>query len=259
MSAACPDALVTLADELADAAGGVVRRYFRTAVAVDGKADSSPVTIADREAEAAIRDILAAACPDHGIFGEEYGRERIDAEFVWVIDPIDGTKSFVSGVPLFGTLIALLRDGRPVLGVIDQPILRERWVGVAGRPTTLNGEAIRTRACPLLADATLTATSPDMFRGADRAPFERLRDAVRLMRYGYDCYGYAMLASGFVDVVVEASLQPYDYCALVPVIEGAGGVVTDWQGSALSLDSDGRLLCAGDAKAHAQALDKISA
>src|SRR6266481_5865494 len=189
---------IALADALADAAGAVIRPYFRQTIAVDDKADSSPVTIADREAEQAMRALIEARFPADGIFGEEFGTVRADAEFVWVLDPIDGTKSFISGIPLFGTLIALLHRGRPVLGIIDQPISQERWRGVA-----------------------------------------RLKAEVKLTRHGGDCYAYGLVASGFIDCVVEASLKPYDYCAMVLIIEGAGGIFTDWQGKPLGLASDG--------------------
>ncbi len=205
-----------------------------------------------------MRALITEAFPAHGILGEEYGTEREDAEFLWVLDPIDGTKSFISGVPLFGTLIALLRDGVPVLGVIDQPILQERWLGIAGVGTTLNGAPARTRTCPELADASLFATSPDMFQGADADAFARLAAGVRLVRHGADCYASGLLASGFVDLVVEASLAPYDYCALVPVIQGAGGIATDWDGQPLGLASDGRFAAAGDPAAHAQALARLA-
>jgi inositol-phosphate phosphatase / L-galactose 1-phosphate phosphatase / histidinol-phosphatase len=239
-------ALIAFANELADAAGGIVRRYFRRGIAVDDKADMSPVTIADREAESALRGLIEKRFPDHGILGEEHGSDRADAERVWVLDPIDGTKSFISGVPLFGTLIALVERGVPVLGVIDQPISRERWIGARGHKSTLNDLAISTRACPALQSATLFATSPDMFKGADADAFQRLKSAVKLPRFGGDCYAYGLLAAGFIDLVVEAGLKPYDYAALVPVIVGAGGSMTDWQGRPLSLASDGHVLACGD-------------
>jgi len=247
---------VALAMRLAEAAGAVVRRYFRTPVAVEDKADHSPVTIADREAEAAMRRLINAAAPGHGILGEEYGPERTDAEWVWVLDPIDGTKAFITGKPSFGTLIALLHQGRPVLGVIDQAIIQERWIGVAGRPTTLNGQAVRVRPCPELRLAALYATAPEMFSGTDATAFEDLRRRVKLPRYGADCYAYGLLAAGFVDLVVEASLQPYDYLPLVPVIEGAGGITSDWQGRPLGLDNadGGRAIAAGDPRMHRAAL-----
>jgi inositol-phosphate phosphatase/L-galactose 1-phosphate phosphatase/histidinol-phosphatase len=204
-----------------------------------------------------MRSLIEQRFPNHGILGEEFGRVRDDAEFVWTLDPIDGTKSFISGVPLFGTLIALTRASRPILGIIDQPISRERWVGMAGRATTLNGAAIRCRACAGLPVATLFATTPDMFKDGDAAAFARVSAAVKLTRFGADCYAYGLLAAGFVDLVLEASLKPYDFCAMVPIVEGAGGVATDWQGAALGLASDGRILVAGDRHAHAAAMARL--
>ena len=183
---------------------------------------------------------------------------RDDAEFVWVLDPIDGTKSFISGVPLFGTLIALTRTGRPILGVIDQPILHERWLGATGHPSTLNGAAIRCRACSDLATATLFATTPEMFHGADAMSFARVSSAVKLTRFGADCYAYGLLAAGFIDLVIEASLKPYDFCAIVPVVEGAGGIASDWHGEKLGLASDGRIVVAGDRRVHEAALSLLN-
>jgi inositol-phosphate phosphatase/L-galactose 1-phosphate phosphatase/histidinol-phosphatase len=237
---------IAFAGTLADASGAIIRRYFRRKIAIADKADSTPVTIADRQAEGAMRRLIAARFPEHGILGEEYGAKNAKADYVWVLDPIDGTKSFINGIPLFGTLIALTYRGIPVLGVIDQPILKERWVGAAGRKSTLNGKPIRTRRCAALETATLYATSPDMFKKAEAAGFERLRRVVKLARYGGDCYAYALLATGFIDLVVEVDLKPYDYCALAPVIAGAGGIMTDWTGRALDLASDGRVIASGD-------------
>jgi inositol-phosphate phosphatase/L-galactose 1-phosphate phosphatase/histidinol-phosphatase len=244
---------LALAHELADAAGKIALRYFRHKITVDHKPDLTPVTIADREAEAAMRDLIAARCPSHGIIGEEHGRVREAAEFVWVLDPIDGTKNFISGIPLFGILIGLAQAGRPVLGVIEQPVLRERWIGATGAASTLNGAAVRTRACAALSEATLFSTSPDMFAGADADRFARLKSQVRLARYGADCYAYAQLASGFIDLVVERDLKPYDFCALVPVIAGAGGAIVDWAGQPLTLASDGRVIASGDGRLVAPA------
>jgi len=248
------DAYLALAAELADIAGAAIRPYFRTALAVDDKADLSPVTAADRAAEQAMRQLIAVRFPQHGIIGEEYGPERADAEFVWVLDPIDGTKSFISGVPLFGTLIALAREGKPILGVIDQPISGERWIGAEGYETTHNGRPIRCRVCPEIAAATVFATSPDMFRGGDADAFARVARAAKLVRYGADCYAYGLVALGFIDVVIEASLKTYDFSAMLPIIEGAGGVASDWQGAPLGLLSDGRVLIAGDERTHSDAL-----
>jgi inositol-phosphate phosphatase/L-galactose 1-phosphate phosphatase/histidinol-phosphatase len=248
------DRYLALATLLADAAGEAIRPYFRQPLAVDDKPDLSPVTIADRAAETAMRRLIAQHFPEHGIFGEEFGREREGAEFTWVLDPIDGTKSFISGVPLFGTLIALAYRGRPILGIIDQPISRERWIGAAGRPTTFNGAPVRTRPCPLLAAATVFSTSPDMFKGDDAAAHARVASTAKLVRFGADCYAYGLVALGSIDLVVEASLKPYDFSAMLPIVEGAGGIVSDWRGAPLTLASDGRVLAAGDRRTHQQAL-----
>lgn len=249
-----------LAEAMADAAGAAIRPHFRQPLRVESKADSSPVTVADRAAEEAMRAILGRERPEDGIVGEELGSEGAEAEYVWVLDPIDGTKAFISGLPTFGTLIALLHEGVPVLGVIDQPVSGERWVGVMGEGADLRsavGEAakpIRTRACESLAEASLFCTAREQFEGANGEAYTRLLERVGMTRYGLDCYAYAMLATGFVDLTVEAMLEPYDYLALVPVIEAAGGVMTDWAGGPLGLHSDGRVLAAGDGRRHAEAL-----
>ncbi|MCW5699066.1 MAG: histidinol-phosphatase [Rhodospirillales bacterium] len=248
------DSAILLAERMADSARPITLGYFRGDLVVEDKADASPVTVADRDVEAAMRQLIESMFPDHGIYGEEHGQVRLDAEYVWVLDPIDGTKSFITGKPLFGTLIALLRDGKPVLGVIDMPALDERWVGAENRPTTFNGRIVETRRRGDLAHAWLCATSPHMFVGGDADAFERLRIQCRDAIYGADCYAYGLIANGTVDVVCEASTQPYDYCAVVPVITGAGGVATDWQGKALGLSSDGRVLAAGDPNLHASAM-----
>lgn len=249
---------VALAERMADTVRPVLIRYFRDDIAYDLKADASPVTIADRQAETLIREIIAAECADHGVFGEEHGAAHLDANYVWVIDPIDGTKSFVTGKPLFGTLIALLRDGVPIVGVIEMPALAERWVGAVGRPTTWNGRPVRARTGLAMKQAWLYATSPQMFVGTDAGAFERLRLACYTAVYGADLYAYGLLARGRVDMVCEASLKPYDYCAVVPVVQGAGGVITDWQGQPLGLNSDGRLLACGDPALHAAALAALA-
>jgi len=247
------DAFVIMAERLAEAVRPIVNGYFRSGVTVDDKADTTPVTAADREAEATMRRMIADTCPDHGILGEEYGADRVNATHVWVLDPIDGTKSFVTGKPLFGTLIALVREGTPIVGVIDMPALGERWVGVDGRPTTFNSGPARVRPCPDLGRAWLYASSPHMFPGADAEAFERLRLKCRAAIYGADCYAYGLLASGTVDVVCESTTKPHDYCALVPVVTGAGGVISDWGGRPLGLESDGRVLAAGDERMHVAA------
>ena len=250
---------LAFAETLADAAGAIIRGYFRKKIGVQQKRDRTPVTIADRAAEKAMRRLIEIAFPFDGIVGEEFGARNADADYVWVLDPIDGTKSFISGVPLFGTLIALAQQGRPILGIIDQPISRERWIGAAGRPTTFNGSPVRCRACRGLAGATVFSTSPDMFKGADAAAHGRVAAAAKLVRFGADCYAYGLIALGLIDLVIEASLKPYDFSAMVPIVEGAGGIATDWQGAPLSLASDGRVLVAGDPHAHREALALLAA
>jgi histidinol-phosphatase len=252
------DGFLAVALSLADAAGEAIRPHFRQPLVVDDKPDLSPVTVADRAAEQVMRTLIEQHFRDHGIIGEEFGRAGETAEFVWTLDPIDGTKSFISGVPLFGTLIALTRNRRPILGIIDQPISHERWVGVEGRPTTLNGTAVRCRASSALSAATLFATTPDMFKEADATAFARVSRAVKLTRFGADCYAYGLLAAGFIDLVLEASLKPYDFCAMVPIVEGAGGIATDWRGAGLDIASDGRILVAGDRRTHRAALDLVA-
>jgi len=254
-----PSDLVALAHRLADAARPIAARYFRTGVTVDDKSDLSPVTIADREAETAMRELLDRHVPDHGVFGEEHGAVRTDAEYVWVLDPIDGTKAFITGLPLFGTLIGLFHRGKPVLGIIDQPILRERWLGVQGERSTLNGKPISVRACASLANAYMYSTAPGMFPAGYAKPHQTLTEKVKLFRWGGDCYAYGLLAAGHVDLVVEASLQLYDYAALIPVITGAGGTITDWKGNALDMRSEGSVVAAGDPALHRAALDILSA
>ncbi len=259
----CPDAFVALAERLATAAGKAALGHFRNPLEVERKADQSPVTIADREAETAMRALIAEACPDHGVIGEEFGPERAEAAYVWVLDPIDGTKRFISGHAQFGTLVALLSGGAPLLGLIDMPALGERWVGAAGRPTTQRDRGgtreAKVRPCGALAEASLFATSPHMFPGDDFAAFERVRTRVKQPMYGGECYAYGLLASGFVDLVIEATMGAHDFLPLVPVVASAGGLITDWQGAPLGLESDGRVIAAGDPRCHAAALELLNA
>ena len=247
------DELQRFANQLADAARPIAREYFRQPMAVESKADLSPVTIADRAIETALRQLIESRYPAHGILGEEFAARDGD-RYTWVLDPIDGTRSFITGMPLFGTLIALLHDTRPILGVIDFPALSERWTGVTGEATRHLGNVVRTSAVELLADASCYSTSPDMFQGEDLRKFAQLSAQVGMRRFGGDCYAYALLASGHCDLVVEAGLQPYDFLSLVPVIEGAGGRISDWQGQALTLQSDGRVLAAANDSLWARAL-----
>jgi len=241
-----------LAEKLADCARASVLSYFRKPLEIDTKKDESPVTIADRETEKAMRALIEDTFPDHGILGEEFGAVRTDAEYVWTLDPIDGTKSFITGSPLFGTLIALLKEGKPVIGIIDMPALTERWIGCTGHPTTFNGQNVRVRPCANINDAWLYATSPHMFKEGDFQAFEEVRKQSHCTLYGTDCYAYGLLANGACDLVIEATMGVYDFCALVPVVTGAGGTMTDWLGRPLGLASDGRVIAAGD-KAIAEA------
>ncbi|ABQ68793.1 histidinol-phosphatase [Rhizorhabdus wittichii] len=237
---------IILANRLAEAAGEAIRPFFRARFDLETKADASPVTEADRAAEAAMRAIIAVERPTDGIIGEEYGREREDAERVWVLDPIDGTRAFIAGRPLFGTLIALVEDRQPVLGVIDQPIARDRWVGASGQLTMFNGVPVRSRACARLADAHLGSTSPALFAASDYDRFARVSAAAGDVLWGGDCHNYGLTASGHLDAVIESGLKLHDFAALVPVIEGAGGRMTDWQGRPLDANSAGDVIAVGD-------------
>uniref|UniRef100_A0A7S2DN92 histidinol-phosphatase n=1 Tax=Haptolina brevifila TaxID=156173 RepID=A0A7S2DN92_9EUKA len=262
--------LKSFAEELAEAARAQILPYWRKPIEIESKIEDgrpvaeSPVTIADRNAEAAMRTLIEARYPTHGIYGEELGSVRTDAEYCWVLDPIDGTKSFITGKPLFGTLIGLCHQGRPLIGVIDQCVLKERWVGVVGVGTTLNGEQVRAKGVSTLAEAMLYATTPHMFgEGFESMAFAKIRDAVKRPLYGCDCYAYGLVASGFgADMVVESDLGLYDYAALVPVLLGAGGCMSDWRGIELSIPnheaSKGRVVAAANADLHAAALKLIS-
>ena len=248
-------ALLPFARTLADAARAETLSRFRSAaLAVETKSDASPVTAADKGSEAAMRALIGAHHPDHGILGEEEGPVGLDRDFVWVLDPIDGTRSFVSGQPLWGTLIGLAWRGRPVLGIIDAPAMGERWVGCAGLPTTFNGTPCRVRETSDPAAATLYTSSPDLFSPLARTAFDTLSARLKDRRYCADCYAYGMVASGWIDVALDADTQPYDYMALVPVVTGAGGVMTDWMGQPLRLGGSGFVLAAGSAAVHALAV-----
>lgn len=252
---ACPFDLIAFANRLADLAGEAIRPHFRRrTMAVESKADASPVTVADRAAETAMREAIEAAYPAHGIFGEEFGHARTDAPWQWILDPIDGTKSFVTGLPIFGTLIALTHNGAPVLGVIDQPITRDRWIGAEGHATTYNGTATQANIGTDLGKAALLTTYVDGFNASEAAAFTTLRKACRLNRMSGDCIAYALIASGFADIVMDGRVQPYDYAALIPVIEGAGGIITDWEGRRLDTRSPARVLAAANPGLHAAAM-----
>jgi myo-inositol-1(or 4)-monophosphatase len=249
------------AEAAADVAGAVIRPLFRAGLGADLKGDQSPVTIADRTAELAMRAVLAERLPEHGIMGEEFGLERADAKLRWVLDPIDGTRAFITGRPVFGTLLALLDGGTPILGVIDQPVTGERWIGATGRTTVFRGPyggRPGCRPCPSLDQAELSCTMPEMF-GPDLPAWTRMTGAVRRTSYGGDCYAYGLLALGQIDVIVEADLKIWDWAAIGPVIAGAGGMLTDWSGQPIGPDSDGRVLAVGDGALLAPSIALLAA
>jgi len=248
--------LVEFACRLADASGAILRRRFRQPFSIEIKPDASPVTAIDREVESTLRDLIASKFPDHGVIGEEFGAERADAERVWVLDPIDGTKSFITGRPLFGTLIALCHAGRPIVGIIDHPVIGtgERWVGAAGHPTRHDGAVAHTRPCANLSAAAIFCSSPHSSQPENERAFERIRQAARQTLYSTDCYAFGLVASGFADLYVDFGLGIYDYLAAVPVIEGAGGIITDWNGDPLTIASGRRIAVAGDRALHRAAL-----
>lgn len=260
--------LLESAHAMADASGAVLVKRFRKRLAVENKATGihlrhpfDPVTAADKASERAIARVLKSRHSDHGMLGEEFGAAQSDARFQWVIDPIDGTRAFIVGMPTWGTLIGLNDRGVPVLGIMDQPYIGERfWSGPAeSRMRAADGtlRRIRTRPCRSLAEAMAMTTSPDLFEGAERTAMEDLRRRVRMIRYGGDCYAYCMLASGHVDLVVESGLQPYDVVALIPIIERAGGRITTWAGGPAA--GGGQIVAAGDPHLHELALRHLEA
>src|SRR3954447_6652778 len=244
--------------ELATLSGQAILPFFRSALAAQDKSRGGvfdPVTEADRAGEAVMRQLIKRHFPTHGIVGEEFGAERPDAEYVWVLAPIDGTRAFIAGLPLWGTLIGLTRQGAPAYGMMHQPFTGERFFGDGGNAVYRGRQGDRTmerklatRRCESLGRAILATTSPNLFDEAGRTAYERVEDAVRLARYGCDCYAYCMLAAGHIDIVVEQGLQPYDVAALIPIIEGAGGIVTTWAGA--SAARGGSVVALGDRRLH---------
>lgn len=246
--------LKQLAQDLALASAEVIRTYYRSGLAIDDKADASPVTQADREAEQVMRKIINERRPQDGIIGEEFGRENEDAEWTWVLDPVDGTKAFITGRPLFVTLIGLLHHGVPVLGVINQPISNDCWLGIVGQGTTLNGELVYTSQITELARARIGSTGPQYYQSAGLQAFNQLASQTRFTVWGGDGYQFGLLASGGMDIAVESGIKLHDFAALAPVVIGAGGVMTDWQGKALHKDSGGDVIAAANAELHRAAL-----
>jgi histidinol phosphatase-like enzyme (inositol monophosphatase family) len=249
-------------DELADVAGEAILPFFRTALSIENKklkGTFDPVTAADRAAETAMRALIRKQFPGHGIVGEEFEDVKSDAPYTWVLDPIDGTKSFIAGMPVWGTLIGLCRDDMPVYGMMAQPFIGERFTG-DGASAKYRGPAgvrkLMTRKCAALDDALLFTTSPHLFSPEEKERYDRVEKIVRLPRYGGDCYAYCMVAAGTVDLVIEAGLDAYDIMALIPIIEGAGGVVTNWQGE--SATNGGQIIAAGDKRMHEAALELLN-
>jgi myo-inositol-1(or 4)-monophosphatase len=253
-------------DELATASGDIILPFFRTALGVENKSESGsgsgrfdPVTAADRSAEVAMRALIKRNFPGHGIIGEELGNENPDAEYVWLLDPIDGTRAFITGMPNWGTLIALTRNKKAIFGMMHQPFTRERFTGDGGaaRYRGPGGDrGMRVRPCGSIAEAVLYTTSPLIMKPDDRARFGRVEEKVRLSRYGGDCYCYCMLAAGHVDLVIESELNPFDIVALIPIVTGAGGVITTWDGG--PAEQGGRILAAGDKRMHAAAMELLA-
>jgi len=250
-------------ERLATIAGETILPFFRTSLGTQDKSSGGmfdPVTEADHAAEAAMRRLVQETFPQHGIIGEEFGSLRADAEYVWVLDPIDGTKAFIAGLPTWGTLIGLLHEGRPTYGMMVQPFTQERFVGDGayaswrgpGLDHKITQRKLRSRPCPSLAEATLMTTSPLLYTPETRVAFERVEGKVRLSRYGCDCYAFAMLAAGHVDCVIEAGVQTYDIAPLMPIVEGAGGIVTCWDGT--SAVHGGDVVACGDKALHAEVL-----
>jgi myo-inositol-1(or 4)-monophosphatase len=249
-------------DQLATVSGETIMQFFRTALAVENKMTGGgfdPVTAADRAAEDAMRTLIRRNFPDHGILGEEYPGERTGAEYVWVLDPIDGTKSFISGMPAWGTLIGLTRFGEPVFGMMHQPFTRERFSGDGGGARyrgPIGNRSLRVRNCAAVADAVLFTTSPLLMNEKDRSAFARVEKKAKLSRYGGDCYAYCMLAAGLVDLVIETEIKPHDIVALIPIIAGAGGIITTWENR--PAQGGGRVVVAGDKRVHAAALEILN-
>ena len=248
-------------NQLATVSGQAILPFFRSQITAEDKSRGGifdPVTEADRAGEAAMRRMIGETFPAHGVVGEEFGVERPDAEFVWVLDPIDGTRAFMAGLPLWGTLIGLTRNGAPAYGLMHQPFIGERFFGdggSAGYAGPHGKRSLMTRRCGSLSDAVMSTTSPRLFAPDQMAAYERMEAAVKLTRFGYDCYAYCMLASGHLDVIVEAGLKPYDIVALIPIVEGAGGIVTSWDGD--SAAGGGSIVACGDKRLHAAVLERL--
>jgi inositol-phosphate phosphatase/L-galactose 1-phosphate phosphatase/histidinol-phosphatase len=254
--------IINFGNHLADISADVIRKYFRQDLGEVEKDNQTPVTLADQQSEKIMRDAIIQNFPDHGIIGEEFGAINPSAKYQWVLDPIDGTISFVMGRPIFGTLIALCEDGVPILGIINQPITGERWLGFDDQ-ASFNGNKIKTRKCENLSEAILCSTSPHFFKGKDLEMLNKICCQTKYQSqggiiWGGDCYLFGLLAMGKIDVVIETGLKNHDFAALVPVVKSAGGIITDWNGRELNLNSDGRVLACGNTVLHQKILEVLN-
>ena len=252
--------LISFANHLADLSSDIAHKYFRQKIGEENKVDHSPVTFADKEIEKAIREAIFRQYPSHGVIGEEYDNINDNADYKWVIDPIDGTSSFIMGKPIFGVLIALTYKNKPFIGIINQPINKERWVGIIGGGATLNNKKISTRSTGSISNSILCTTSPFFFKDKNLEFFNKISAQTKYQKYGGvfyggDCYLFGLMALGYIDIIIETGLKNYDFCALVPVVEEAGGIITDWGGKKLDINSNGQILACGDKAVHAQILE----
>ncbi len=253
-----PDKYIQFANKVVDMAGEISLRHFRSGIESDLKLDRSPVTIADKEIEELMASMIKTEFPSHSILGEELGFQEYGEEWCWTIDPIDGTKSFATGNPMYGILLSLLHEGEPVLGISDHPALGERWVGITGCPTTKNELPCKTSKIQLVNEATVYTTTIDMFDGDSLRQYSLLANESKFRVFGGDCYCYGLLASGFTDVVCEGDMKPYDYFPLIPIVEGSGGSFTDWHGAPLTMDSGDKVIASANETLHASIVEIIN-
>lgn len=254
------------ANNLANASGEVIKKYFRKKIDIEDKVDNSPVTIADKNTESVLRQMITEKYPDHDILGEEFGSKHSGSSLKWILDPIDGTRSFILGIPIFGTLIALIENGIPLLGVIDIPITGERWVGYKKNESFFYSSKnyIESFRCKVsnqksIENATLVATDPAMFSHLQKPFFDIVAQKVKMVRFGGDCYSYGLLASGFIDLIIEANMKVYDVMALIPIINEAGGIITDWNGkNFFDKQWDGSVLAAASSELHAKTINLLN-
>lgn len=250
--------MFTFANQLADVSRQIILESLSNPMKFVTKSDLSPVTQIDQNVESALRKLINENYPDHGILGEEYSSEKLDSDYVWVIDPIDGTKAFITGMPVYGTLIALSYKSYPVLGIIDHPFTDERWAGQDGRQSTYNGMPIQSRECVKLAEAIVSIGNPESLSDGERSAFLNLRKATKWGIYGGNCYAYGRLAMGSIDVSIDSGLDPFDYCALDAVIRNAGGAISDWEGQRLTIHSGHRCVASGDPALHKEVIKILS-